>query len=202
MRRETDEKNCPAFEALLAMFGPETFGFAQRVYSLVRVVDAEDCWSEAWAKVWHKRQTLRDPCTFRAWLYTIVRRQKLTFLAYQKRHPADLVTDLAASRCPDIDWAEAVELLLGPDSAFGPDRQAGGPALAETTIAALGKMSATLREVVRLFIFECMSESAIATRLGIAVGTVRSRKFAGFRELRVSLQSLRPASCSILKGPL
>ena len=47
------------------------------------------------------------------------------------------------------------------------------------------------REIVRLQHFEGMTHSQIADRLGVAVGTVKSRSFRAHRRLTILLGHLR-----------
>jgi RNA polymerase sigma-70 factor, ECF subfamily len=52
---------------------------------------------------------------------------------------------------------------------------------------ALGKLSSAHAEVMRLALEEGLTQTAIAERLGLAVGTVKSRTFNGLRALRSAL---------------
>ena len=52
---------------------------------------------------------------------------------------------------------------------------------------ALGKLSSPHAEVMRLALEEGLTQTAIAERLGLAVGTVKSRTFNGLRALRSAL---------------
>ena len=52
---------------------------------------------------------------------------------------------------------------------------------------ALDKLSSAHAEVLRLALQESLTQAEIAERLGLAVGTVKSRTFNGMRALRTAL---------------
>lgn len=62
-----------------------------------------------------------------------------------------------------------------------------------TVRSALGQLPPAQRELVRLAYFEQLTQKEIAERLGLPIGTVKSRTFHALRELRGLLQESEAA---------
>jgi RNA polymerase sigma-70 factor (ECF subfamily) len=56
--------------------------------------------------------------------------------------------------------------------------------------AALDELPAEQRDVLTLMYFEGMSQSQIAERTGLPLGTVKSRTLLGMRRMRASLEGI------------
>ncbi len=66
----------------------------------------------------------------------------------------------------------------------------GVPEEREAVRAALEDLPPDQRRVIELMYFEGMSQSRIAERLGLPLGTVKSRTLLGMRKLRATLTGM------------
>jgi RNA polymerase sigma factor (sigma-70 family) len=138
-----------------------------RVCRTVAGADAEDCEQEVFARIWGKA-ALFDPGRggAAAWLLTLARRTALNVRA-RRRPPAPLAAEVEGVAEPgELDgfWLEAALARL-------PERE---------------------RTVVELAYYEDLSESAIARRLRVPVGSVKSWKRRGLNRLAILLGEEAP----------
>jgi RNA polymerase sigma-70 factor (ECF subfamily) len=138
-----------------------------RVCRAVAGSEAEDCEQEVFARIWRKA-ALFDPGrgSAAAWLLTLARRTALNLHATQ-RPPIPLAAE------PEGE-AEPHEL-----EAFWLD-------------AALARLSERERTVVELAYYNDLSESAIAKRLRVPLGSVKSWKRRGLNRLAALLGEESP----------
>ena len=139
-----------------------------RVCRTVAGGDREDCEQEVFARVWRKAG-LYDPArgSAAAWLLTLARRTALNERA--ARRPALSVEHeprVAAAEPPDVDsfWLDA----------------------------ALARLSERERTVIELAYYGDLSESAIARRLSVPLGSVKSWKRRGLNRLATLLGEESP----------
>src|SRR5262249_12313857 len=147
-----------AFEELRGRYGRAV----ARVCRSVAGSDAEDCEQEVFARIWGKA-ALYDPGRggAAAWLLTLARRTALNVRA-PRRPPAPVAAAPKAGVEPgevDAFWLEGALARL-------PERE---------------------RMAVELAYYEDLSESAIARRLRVPVGSVKSWKRRGLNRLAVLL---------------
>jgi RNA polymerase sigma-70 factor (ECF subfamily) len=147
-----------AFEELRARYTAAV----ERVCRAIVGSEREDCEQEVFARVWRKA-ALFDPArgSPAAWLLTLARRTALNQLA-ARRPP------LAVDQEPVADADSA-----GLDSLW-----------LET---ALAQLSAQERAVIELAYYSDLSESAIARRLRVPLGSVKSWKRRGLNRLATLL---------------
>ena len=145
----------PAFEELRARYRRAV----ERVCRTVAGSEREDCEQEVFARVWGKA-ALFDPArgSAAAWLLTLARRTALNQLA-ARRPPTPVDHEPAADtvETADVDafWLET----------------------------ALARLSEHERRVIELAYYGDMSESAIARRLRVPLGSVKSWKRRGLNRL-------------------
>ncbi len=160
-------------EAFAVLIGPRldrAYGLAWHL--LGHTSDAEDACQEALLAAWSAWPRLRDPARFDAWFDRILVNTCIEHLRRQSRHPQVTLPD-----DPDI---------MDRDALAGPlDRDAIG--------RALGRLSPEQRAVVVLRFWADLSTDAIAERLGVPAGTVRSRLHYAMGVLRIKLESDRTA---------
>lgn len=131
--------------------------------------DGEDCEQEVFARVWNKA-ALFDPArgSAAAWLLTVARRTVLNLQASRRRAPPPTGDEPAptAAEPADVDafWLEA----------------------------ALQRLSERERTVIELAYVGDLSEQAIASRLRVPLGSVKSWKRRGLNRLASMLGEESP----------
>jgi RNA polymerase sigma factor (sigma-70 family) len=146
----------------------ERYGRAvQRVCRSVAGAEREDCEQEVFTRVWRKA-ALYDPArgSAAAWLLTVARRTALN-LGAARRPPLPIDDPPAASERPaelDAFWLQAGLARL-------PERE---------------------RTVIELAYYEDLSENAIARRLRVPLGSVKSWKRRGLNRLATLLGEESP----------
>lgn len=134
---------------------------------------AADVVQSTFLNAWRAAATFDPSRELGPWLYTIARRQAID--AYRKeRHLT--VTDPA-----DLDIVDLPPSLERVWEAF-------------QVRAAVDALDPVEREVMRLAWFEDLTHPDIADRLGIPIGTVKSRSHRAQRRLAVALAHLRTPS--------
>lgn len=137
---------------------------------LGHAADAEDACQEALVAAWSAWPRLRDPARFDAWFDRILVNACMEHLRRQARRPQSTLPDE-----PEI---------AGRDTLAGfADKDAIG--------RALSRLSPEHRAVVVLRYWADLSTDAIAERLGVPAGTVRSRLHYALGALRAALESER-----------
>ncbi len=154
-----------AFAEVIRRFQQMAFGYA--VALLRDLQQAEDVVQESFVAAWFGLLTLADPAAFPGWFRSIVRHQAHRLL--RQRHLEAL----------PLTAAEAVTAEdVGPEH-----RLEQGQRLA-TVLDAIGRLPASLREVVTLFYVHECTQQDIATFLGIPVTTVNNRLHAARGQLK------------------
>lgn len=129
--------------------------------------DAWDALQETWLKIFRAIQSIRDPKTFPAFLYTTARRVAIGRLRRAGHDVAlSMVEDVSASDCAFIAFDNA-----------------------EQVHHALDQLPLLQREAVTLYFLEDLSIDAIAEVLGVPVGTVKSRLHYGKEAIRKIISS-------------
>lgn len=158
----------------------ETFFDRYRVlcYSLaLRVLadpqDAEDVVQEAFVNVWRSAPTYRpDASSPRSWLLSIVHHRCIDKLRNRRARPkvVDLDGGMHMSDGHDV-WREVADSLT-----------------AEEVRTALGHLPEEQREAIELAYFGGLTQTQIATRMAVPLGTVKGRMRLGLHRLRELLQ--------------
>lgn len=131
---------------------------------------AEEAVQQAFVQAWRAATSFDPARPLGPWLRSIVRRTAIDLWRRERRHQARNLDDVApldlpVTEPPSIDAASDVWTL----------RQA---------IDALPPAS---REVVRLAHLEQLTQPEIAERLGVPLGTVKSRTHSAYRQLAAAL---------------
>jgi RNA polymerase sigma-70 factor, ECF subfamily len=131
---------------------------------------ARDCVQESFVKAWQAAATIDPARPISPWLYAIARRTAIDILRRESRvRPTGEQDDVDAAVLPvsfESTW-EAWQVRQALDE-LPPDEQ----------------------EVLRLAYFEGRTHSDIASRLGVPLGTVKSRSHRGHRHLAQRLEHL------------
>jgi RNA polymerase sigma factor (sigma-70 family) len=162
-----------AVRSLYQQYGRLVFTIAIRILGDRQL--AEDATQQAFLQAWRASSSFdstRDPAP---WLATITRRVAIDMQRSEARRPA---TSL------EVTSADEPALVSLPPSA---------EEVWETwqVRAAIDDLQPDEREVVRLQHIEGHSQSEIAARLGLAIGTVKSRSYRAHQHLASRLKHLR-----------
>ena len=173
LRAVSERGDRAAFAALVRHFGPRVRAYLLRAGGDAGRVD--DILQETFAAVWRKAGLYDSRrATAAAWIFAIARNRRIDAFRRERR--------------PEFD---------PEDPAFRPDPPPDGEqrmaALqrAEAVRAALSALSDEQREVLRLSFYEGETYPEIAMRLGIPLGTVKSRARLAFGHLRAALDARR-----------
>jgi RNA polymerase sigma factor (sigma-70 family) len=162
-----------AVRDLYRQFGRLVFTVALRILGDRQL--AEDATQQAFLQAWRAAPSFeagRDPAP---WLATIARRVAIDMQRAAARRPSGSLEDASAT--------EPALVTLPPSE----------EAIWETwqVRSAIDELEPAEREVVRMQHLEGYSHSEISERLGVALGTVKSRSFRAHRQLATRLKHLR-----------
>jgi RNA polymerase sigma factor (sigma-70 family) len=154
-----------ALAALYDRFGRVAYGLAYRI--LRDQAFAEDAVQEAFLAVWRSAQSYqRERAKPATWILTLVHRRSV-----------DLV------RREDRRRAEALDEAREPATA-GVDEEAGIRDRRMAVQQALAQLPEDQRQALELAYYGGLTQSELAERLGVPLGTIKSRMFAGLGRLR------------------
>ncbi len=162
-----------AFKKLFAAFAPKIKSFAMR--NGVGPELAEEVVQETFIRVWRKAEQF-DPrkASASTWLYTIARNQRIDLL--RKRHRPE----------PDYE-----------DPAFIPEPEPQPTELivrsqeASRLRECMGALSPEQQEVLKLSFMEELPHVEVAEKLGIPLGTVKSRIRLAMKHIRAEIGDIR-----------
>ncbi|HET6601638.1 MAG TPA: sigma-70 family RNA polymerase sigma factor [Gaiella sp.] len=148
--------------------GRVAFGIAYRVVRDEQL--AEDAVQEGFLGVWRSAATFRaERAKASTWIITLVHRRAVDIVRRRERRPAEPL-DTERSEVPDPAGSAEDEAWLGFER--------------ERVLAALGALPDAQREALELAYYGGYSQSELAERLGVPLGTIKSRMFAGLARLR------------------
>ncbi len=143
------------------------YGLALRVLRDER--HAEDAVQEAFLQVWRSAATFRaERAKASTWILTLVHRRAVDLVRREERRQADPLTDDSAAGEAPEQTEEAAWLRF--------ER--------ERVQSALRQLPDVQREALELAYYGGFSQSELAERLGVPLGTIKSRMFAGLARLR------------------
>jgi RNA polymerase sigma-70 factor (ECF subfamily) len=143
------------------------YGLALRVVRDERL--AEDAVQEAFLQVWRSAATFRaERAKASTWILTLVHRRAVDLVRREERRQADPLTDDAEIGQAPEQTEEAAWLRF--------ER--------ERVQTALKQLPDVQREALELAYYGGFSQSELADRLGVPLGTIKSRMFAGLARLR------------------
>jgi RNA polymerase sigma factor (sigma-70 family) len=156
-----------ALAELYDRVGRIAYGLALRVLRDER--HAEDAVQEAFLQVWRSAATFRaERAKASTWILTLVHRRAVDLVRREERRQADPLTDDSAAGIAPEETDEAAWLRF--------ER--------ERVQVALKQLPDVQREALELAYYGGFSQSELADRLGVPLGTIKSRMFAGLARLR------------------
>jgi RNA polymerase sigma factor (sigma-70 family) len=156
-----------ALAELYDRVGRIAYGLALRVLRDER--HAEDAVQEAFLQVWRSAATFRaERAKASTWILTLVHRRAVDLVRREERRQADPLTDDSAAGTSPEETDEAAWLRF--------ER--------ERVQVALKQLPDVQREALELAYYGGFSQSELADRLGVPLGTIKSRMFAGLARLR------------------
>jgi len=166
--RRVAARDADALRELFCLYGKIVFGLAYRILGDRQY--AEDCTQDVFVSLWRGAGSY-DPKRARVttWLLTITRNTAIDLVRRYEVRRADPLPDgdsWSSGTSPDT-----AELAVAADDA-------------ERVAAALAELPTPQLEAVSLAYFESLSNSEIAARLGVPLGTVKSRIRLGLDRLR------------------
>jgi RNA polymerase sigma factor (sigma-70 family) len=143
------------------------YGLALRVLRDER--HAEDAVQEAFLQVWRNAASFRaERAKASSWILTLVHRRAVDLVRREERRAVEPLTE-------DTELAQAPEAT--EEAAWLRFER-------ERVQSALRLLPDTQREALELAYYGGFSQSELAERLGVPLGTVKSRMFAGLARLR------------------
>lgn len=162
-----------ALRAIHARYGPVVFGLLRR--TLRDEMTAEDVFQQVMTEVWQRASSFdatRGSLT--TWMLTLARSRAIDEMRRRQPTPVDPATIAATSATTDADFEQAV---------------------AEWELAdLLQRLPSDEREVLALRMVADLSQSQIAERTGLPVGTVKTRMTRGLGRLREMMGAAEPSS--------
>ncbi|MGJ3258142.1 MAG: sigma-70 family RNA polymerase sigma factor [Rhodospirillales bacterium] len=166
MQRIAEDADRQAFEILFGHFAPRVKAYMLKLGTAEAL--AEDLAQETLLTVWRKSaQFDRSKASPSTWIFTIARNLRID--AFRK-----------ISR-PELDPNDPA---LVPEAEEAQDDRVNRLQRADVIRDAIKELSGEQAEVIRLSFFEELSHSAIAERLDLPLGTVKSRLRLAFAKIR------------------
>lgn len=163
-----------AFRELFRRYSPNAMALARRVVRQPFI--AEEIVQEAFLAAWRNAEGYNEGRgSVRSWLMTMVHHRAVDAVRREE------------SQRRRAEDAQAGDVLAVEDPADAVVAQLGLPEERRAVRAALGDLPAEQRQVIELMYFDGLSQSKVAERLGLPLGTVKSRTLLGMRRLRSSL---------------
>jgi RNA polymerase sigma-70 factor (ECF subfamily) len=166
-----------AFRGLFGRYAPTALALARRVVRQPFL--AEEIVQEAFLAVW------RNPAGFdgqrgsvKAWLMGMVHHRAVDAVRREESQ---------RRRAEESQRSDPVVVLDHADQVV---EAVGAPQEREAVRNALGGLPEEQRQVIELMYFDGLSQSKIAERLGLPLGTVKSRTLLGMRRLRSAMAGL------------
>jgi len=158
-----------ALAELYDRVGGIAYGIAFRVLRDERL--AEDAVQEGFLAVWRSAAAYRaERAAARTWIVTLVHRRAVDLVRREERRRADPLELVPRQEPPDPAGSAEDEAWLGFER--------------ERVQDALRLLPDAQREAIELSYYGGFSQSELAERLGLPLGTIKSRMFAGLARLR------------------
>jgi len=161
-----------ALAELYDRIGRVAYGIALRILRDERL--AEDAVQEGFLAVWRSAATFRaERAKASTWVVTLVHRRAVDIVRREERRRAEPLEPVTGQDAPDPAGSAEDEAWLGFER--------------ERVLTALAALPDAQRESLELAYYGGYSQSELAEMLGVPIGTIKSRMFAGLARLRALL---------------
>ena len=166
-----------AFRGLFGRYAPSALALARRVARQPFL--AEEIVQEAFLAVWKNPEGYDDRRgSVRSWLMGMVHHRAVDAVRREE------------SQRRRTEEARSNEPAVAPDPAEQVVEDLGLPEERKAVRAALDGLPDEQRQVIELMYYDGLSQSTISERLGLPLGTVKSRTLLGMRRLRSRIAGL------------
>lgn len=172
-----------AVRAVYREFGSLVFAVALRALGSRDL--AEEATQQTFVKAWRSASSFDPGRELGPWLATIARRTAIDLHRRQARRGTHPLSEVAA------DDPAVVELAPGVDRAYD----------VWAVRQAIGELPTEEREIMRLHHLEELTHVEVADRLGLPIGTVKSRSHRAHRRLAARLGHLRDHDDDVAREP-
>lgn len=163
-----------AFRGLFRRYAPSALALARRVVR--KDFLAEEIVQEAFLAVWRSPQGYdHRRGSVKSWLMATVHHRAVDAVRREE------------SQRRRAENAQSLDVVVVEDPAEAVVEELGVPEERKAVRAALDELPAEQRRVIELMYFGGLSQSKIAERLELPLGTVKSRTLLGMRRLRTAL---------------
>ncbi|HEV8565400.1 MAG TPA: sigma-70 family RNA polymerase sigma factor [Actinomycetota bacterium] len=163
-----------AFRGLFRLYAPAARALAQRVVRQSHL--AEEIVQEAFLALWKNPKGYdQERGSVRSWLMGTVHHRAVDLVRREESYRRRAEESIPSVHETDPDPADTVTAEL----ALPEERRA--------VRAALDQLPAEQRQVIELMYFDGLTQSRIAEKLDLPLGTVKSRTLLGMRRLRTAL---------------
>jgi RNA polymerase sigma-70 factor (ECF subfamily) len=161
-----------ALAALYDRYGALAYGVARRIVRDPQL--AEDAVQEGFVNVWRTAKSFRpDRSRAASWILMLVHRRAVDIVRREERRGTDSL---------DID--DAPDIAASPGEGGDVAGSALGQLQREWAQRILAKLPDQQREALELAFYGGYTQSELAERLGVPLGTIKSRMFTGMARLR------------------
>lgn len=177
------ERDPSHFDEIVERFGPALNGYLNKILGDRQM--AEDALQGTFLQVHLNADAFEDGRLARPWLFTIAKRQAIDLFRRNRRH---VVNHVSLSRwTPDNSYdtgsGDSLAETVAGNEPTPVERLIDGEEK-ESLMAALENVPQLQSEVVRLVHLDGLSHGEAAAKIGVPVGTVKSRASAGRKALR------------------
>lgn len=167
-----------AFRGLFRRYSPSAMALARRVVGQHFL--AEEIVQEAFLALWRNPDGYdEERGSVKAWLMGMVHHRAVDLVRREESHRRR-----AEETPPDGT------VVVPEDPAQQVVEEVGLPEERKAVRAALEDLPSEQREIIELMYFDGLSQTRIAERLSLPLGTVKSRTLLGMRKLRVALAGM------------
>lgn len=173
MVRVATTQDREAFQFLFSYFAPRVKAVLLKAGS--NESQAEDLMQDVMMTVWRKAKLYApERGSVNAWVFTVARNARIDLLRRASSRPYDDVYEIELES----------DVASGEDNMFETER-------AEQVSEALAELPEDQRQIIELGFIEDMSQSEIAEKLSLPLGTVKSRMRLAYGKMKSKLEAVR-----------